>query len=159
MPPQGQTSPQQPTQPVQAPQQPVSPRPGQNTELLGKKIHNAGQSVFLLGCLLAFIGIIASLGLDSIEEDARVKTAAYLLMFVVVSIYWIVAGIQIKRNINNAQAALSTIRIVLITSIVVSVVSIIVSVIAGNLGAGDFAIILTLYLLVAQSRIKQLANQ
>jgi hypothetical protein len=80
-------------------------------------------------------------------------------MFVVASIYWIVAGIQIKRNISNAQKAVSTIRVVLITSIIVSVVSIIVSVIGGNLGAGDFAIFLTIYLLVAQSRIKQLANQ
>ena len=158
MPPQNSQNPQQPAPQVQ--QQPVpAPAPAQNSELLNKKIRNAGQSVFLLGCLLAFIGIIASLGLGSVEENARIKTAAYLLMFVVVSIYWIVAGIQIKRNINNAQSALSTIRIVLITSIVVSVVSIIVSVIGGNLGAGDFAIILALYLLVAQSRIKQLANQ
>lgn len=146
-----------PPQNSQSSQQPVA-APNQSTELLTKKIHNAGQSVFLLGCFLVFIGIIASLGLGSLADNEKVKTAAYLFMIVAVSIYWIIAGIKIKHSSNNAQSALATIRIVLITSIVVSIISIVVSVIRGKLGAGDFAIVLTLYLLIAQSRIKKLAS-
>ena len=158
MPPQSQPNQQQPTQPIQAPQQPISPTPSPNTELLSKKIHNAGQSVFLLGCLLAFIGIVASLALGSLEADKRVKTAAYLLMFVTASIYWIIAGIQIKRNTGNPQSALAAIRTALIVSVVVSVISIVVTFLGGKLGAGDFSIVLAIYLFVAQSRIKKLAS-
>ena len=158
MPPQGQPNQQQPIQPMQAPQQPGSPAPSTNTELLSKKIHNAGQSVFLLGCLLAFIGIVAALALGRVEEDKRLKDAAYLLMFVGASIYWIIAGIQIKRNTGNPQPALVAIRTALMVSVVVSVVSIVVSLLGGKVGAGDLSIVLAIYLFVAQSRIKKLSS-
>lgn len=156
MPPQDSQVPQQPIEP---PLPQTSPIHSQDTSLLIKKIQNAGQSVFLLGCFLAFIGIVASLGLGSLESNARIKAVLYLLMVVVAGVYWIIAGLQIKKNSANAKAALSTIRIVLITSVVVSAISIVKSILSANIGVGDFAIILTLYLLLAQSRIKQLSGQ
>jgi hypothetical protein len=140
--------------------QPAPPAtPALDTGVVGKKIHNAGRSVFSLGIFLTVLGIIASFGLGTVTGGERVEAAAYILMVIVVSIYWIMAGFQIKRDVSNARGALRTISMVIVTSVIVSVISIAMSIVRGKLGAGDFSIVLTLYLLVAQSRIKKLSGQ
>lgn len=156
MPPQNSQAPQQPAPMV--PQQSV-PTPVQNTELLNKKIRNAGQSVLLLGCFFVFIGAIASLGISSVAADDRTRVIISLAITILFSIYWIIAGVQIKQNQNNPSKALSVMKVVLITAIILTVWRVVAIVMGGKLGIGDFTIVLAIYLLVAQSRIKQLANQ
>lgn len=125
---------------------------------LTKKIHNSGQSIFLMGCFLIILGSIAMLGLNSLEESTRLMNGLYFALIIASSIYWIVAGTQIKRSTDNGMKALSLIRIVLITSVVCSVFSIVALINRGRLGVGDLTIIFTLYLLVAQSGIKKLVH-
>lgn len=142
------------TQPTQQP----NPSPVNDTSVVSKKIRNAGQSVLLLGSLLVFLGGVASLGIGSIASDERTRVAISLVVLILVSIYWIIAGLQIKKNQNNPTKALSVIKTVLITGVALIIWRVIAVVMGGGLGVGDFAIVLVIYLLVAQSRIKQLAK-
>lgn len=165
MPPQDPQSPQpqQPSQPPIPPIQPQSvPMPGHNTELLGKKIRNAGQSVLLLGCLMVFLSAISLLGVKSLPADQRTVSYAYLVVVALVSIYWIITGAKIKSAASNAPTALTAIQTVMISAFVLVVLTIIAKfAISGSGGglAGILALVLALYLLVAKSRIKRLSSR
>lgn len=165
MPPQDPQSPrpQQPSQPPTPPIQPQSvPLPGQNTELLGKKIRNAGQSVLLLGCLMTLLSAISLLGVKSLPADQRTVSYIYLVVVALVSIYWIITGAKIKSATNNASTALTAIQTVMISAFVLVGLTIIAKfAVSGSGGglAGILALVLALYLLVAKSRIKKLNSQ
>lgn len=111
-----------------------------------------------MGCFLVILGSVAMLGLNSLDESTRLMNGLYFALIIASSIYWIVAGTQIKHNTDNDMKALSLIRIVLITSIVCSAFSILALITRGKLGVGDLTIIFMLYLLIAQSGIKKLVN-
>lgn len=133
----------------------------QNSELIVKKITNAGKAVLRLGYFFLFLGIISVLFMIGQTFDSDLKRALLVTAGLVpASIYWIFAGTQIRRNTDNAQKALSIMKIVLITAIVLTIwrIGIAVTLKDSHLGISDFTIVLAIYLLVAMSRIKKLAK-
>jgi|GEM_PF-4139440 len=134
-------------------------QPSSDMTILSKYIRNVGQSVFLLGCVLVLLVGIASFGLGSLEETARTINRFYFLMIIITSIYWIIAGIQIKRTASNALKALATIQIVLITALVCSLVSVIGIILRGKVGVGDLTILLAIYLFVSRLHINKSLNR
>lgn len=132
-----------------------------NSELINKKINNAGQAVLRLGgffLLLSVIIIPFVIG-DTSDHDSQ-RSLLVIVAVVPTSIYWIFAGRGIRRNRDNPQKALSIMKIVLITAIAVTIWRIGISVALNDyyLGITDFTIVLAIYILVAMYRLKKLAK-
>lgn len=151
MPPQNQTN-----IPTAQLAQSTHPSP-QNSDQLNNKVRNAGQSVFLLGCLMTFIALMSLLGVKSLAEDKQMMSYIFLVIVTLVSIYWVALGRKIKQNATNLPVVFSSIKITIISALAVFVLTLIGMVVkpGGGGGAGLLALILALYLLVAKTGIKK----
>jgi amino acid transporter len=137
--------------------QPATQNQSQDNLVLRKKIHNAGQSVFLLGALMAFLSLLSILGVKTLAENKQTLMYGYLAFVLLVSIYWITAGLKIKKSTATPQPTLKNMQPVTISAFVVFALTIVFG--AGSSGlAGILALVLGIYLAVTSSQIKKLSS-
>lgn len=142
----------QPTPPISSPVQ------NQDPGLRTKKIRNAGQSTVLLGIFMALLGTVSILGVSSLPADRQKFSLIFLIITIIISIFWVVQGLSIKKS-TQATTALAKITTVMLSAFVLFVLTVIGMVVKPGGGglAGLFALVLGSYLLVARSGIKKLS--
>jgi hypothetical protein len=154
--PQGPQQTQQPQQPP-AQQAPSQPQPMNNGQF-EKKRRNAAVSSIGLGTLCLIIGLIALLGLSSVDEDIRAATTGYFALAIIISILWIVFGVMIKKA-QDAKRVAATLNLVAIAGALLFLVTVVLSIALQSNGGGLFgiiALVMAIYAFVAGRGIKKL---
>ena len=142
--------------PAEQPIQTSSPQQ-QTTNGSAKKIKNAGQSALALGILLTIISTISLLGIKSLDKDKQALAYGYILVVLSISIYWIISGFSIKKNVSNVQTAAKSIKMTAISAFFVSGITALGMAIKPGGGglSGILALILGVYLLISGASIKK----
>lgn len=157
MPPESQNQ-QSPTPPVAAPITPVSVQPMAAAE---KKINNTGRSILAMGILYSLVsvlGIAALLGGGFTQDD--IKAVISIITASLMSIYWIIAGISVKKSKHDIKKALKWMQITSILAFIMLFYYLITWLLlnaALNLGF-ILLVVFTVYLVVAQSSLWKLAK-
>lgn len=148
-----------PQAPQQPQNQPVTPQPQpMNSGLFEKKRRNAAVSSIGLGALCLVIGLIALLGISSLDEDIRTASIGYFALAIIISILWIVFGVMIKKA-QEAKKVVSTLNLVAIAGALLFIVTVVLSIALQSNGGGLFGIIglvMAVYAFVAGRGIKKL---
>jgi hypothetical protein len=146
------------TQSVQ--EQPVAPStvaaPVQDVNLQ-KKIKTIGRSTIVVGAFFLVFGGLALTSLFSVT-DVTLATKVFVVLLVLFSAYWIIAGLKIRSHSANVSMALKTIKTVAIVSSIFVAIAILSIPLRGKLGAGDIVIVLVVYLWVSYSSLKKHAG-
>jgi membrane-associated HD superfamily phosphohydrolase len=129
-----------------------------NTALVAKKIKNFGQTTLVTGLFFAILYLLVGLYIVFNPSQNGLSVDMTMLISIVLGIYWIVAGINIKKHINDVTAALTVTRIVAASSIILSFYWLAALIALGGSVIGIIAVVFTIYAIVAQNNIIKLSK-
>lgn len=129
-----------------------------NSALIVKRIKNFGQTTLVTGLFFTILYALVALYIIFNPSKNGLSVDMTMLISIVLGVYWIIAGINIKKQTNDVKAALSITRIVAASSIILSFFWLAALVALGGSVIGIIAVVFTIYAIVAQNGIIKLSK-